>query len=139
MEATFLDFCCISIYNLLQNVPVSGFPSQSWYIMSFSLDWDQFCIISPINSSINFYSVQVHVNHMWKIDSNSLSKNSTIWFWKTMYVAMFADSTSGLSNVGPKTIATFCTVILFSSPCWMTLKKTERHAVDTYCSIYKNI
>lgn len=48
-----------------------------------------------------------------------------IWFWKTMYAVMFADSISGLSNVGPKTMATFCKDILFSSPCSITLEKIE--------------
>lgn len=53
-----------------------------------------------------------------------------IWFWKTIYAVMFPDSISGLSNVGPKTMATFCNDILFSSPCSITLRKKREREIQ---------
>lgn len=48
--------------------------------------------------------------------------SSTTWFWNTMVMGMLASSISGLSSVGPNTMATFCTDIRFCSPCSITLQ-----------------
>lgn len=113
-KASFLHFYSISIYKIYYRTCQSQ--------LSFIKLLHAFGNVSHINIIWVKRQFLSYVHHMWKIDSNSLSRNSTIWFWKTMYMVMFAVSTSGLRSVGPKTMATFCTVILFSSPCWITLK-----------------
>lgn len=41
-----------------------------------------------------------------KMLSYSSSMSSTIWFWYTMWTAMFPVSVSGRNSVGPNTMAT---------------------------------
>lgn len=97
---------------------------------TFSPDWNfraepvwTTCASSPQVSSRTLltprsapYWLRLQPQPQWKMRSYSLRINSTIWFWKTMNMVMLADSASGLRSVGPKTMATFCTVIRLSSP-----------------------
>lgn len=58
-----------------------------------------------------------------KILSYSSSISSTIWFWQTMWTAMLPVSVSGLSSVGPNTMATLCVVMRLASPWSTTLER----------------
>lgn len=49
-----------------------------------------------------------------KILLYSLSISSTIWFWYSMWTAMFPVSFSGLRSVGPNTIPKLCVDIRFT-------------------------